>query len=282
MSDAKTIWVTGANGFIGSEIAERLGALGHNIVGTDLEVSVCDPERLEAFAEASNPDVIINCAGLPRAALNSLGNRVKAYETNALGAGNVAVVANSIGAKFVQISTDDVFPTRMAEPANEFDMPHPEKPYGKSKRAGESIVRNSAPDHIIIRSSWVYSRKGGILKDLLDAVESGQKFEARTDQYNCPTSIRTYVNFIARAIENDATGIFHITSQGCINRYDFSAKALEICGYDPGAWIIPTTDLVTAEKVQLESLMLEMFGAELPTWEEDLRAYLEEIGLAKE
>ncbi len=281
MSEAKTIWVTGASGFIGSEVVERLGKLGHNVVGTDLEVSVCDPERLEAFAEACNPEVIVNCAGLPRAALNSLGNRVKAYETNALGAGNVAVVANAIGAKLVHISTDDVFPTRMAEPANEFDTPHPEKPYGKSKRAGEAIVRNSAPNHIIIRSSWVYSRRGGILKNLLDTVEAGQKAEARTDQYNSPTSIRTYVNFIARAIDSSATGIFHITSLGCINRYEFAAKALEICGYDPGAWLIPTTDLVTAEKVQLESLMLEMFGANLPTWEEDLQGYLEEIGLAK-
>lgn len=276
----KRIWVTGANGFIGSEMVKRLGDLGYNVVGTDTEVSITDTERLDAFAKASHPNVIINCAGIPRYATD-LTTRIKAYETNALGAGNIAVTANSIGAKLVQISTDDVFPVRMHDPVNEFDNPHPELPYGKSKRAGETMVRDTANDSIIVRSSWVYSTKGGILGDILKAVEAGKKYEARTDQYSSPTSISTYVKFIAQAIEADATGVLHIASRGCASRYDFAVKALQLCGYDPVEYVRPATDLVTAEKIVLESLMLEMFGAELPTWEDDLEGYLAEVGLAK-
>lgn len=280
MSDMKTIWVTGAKGFVGSEIATRLADKGYNVIGTDIEVSICEPERLEAFAQASQPDVIINAAGIPRAAAG-LNNRIKAYETNTLGAGNIAVVANSINAKLVQISTDDVFPNRLHEPVNEFDNPHPEKPYGKSKRAGEMMIRDTMPNHLILRTTWLYSVNGGILKSMLDTLNKGEVVEARTDQYNCPTSITTYVDFMVKAIEANATGILHITGKGCISRYDFVHKALEIMGYDASNWVKPTTDLVTAEQVQLESLMLEMFGAELPNWEDDLRAYLTEVGLAK-
>ena len=161
-----TVWITGAKGFLGAELVKRLSAEGFRVVGTDAELSVGEPERLEAFANELRPDVIVNCAGIPRAA-TGLGNRIKAYEVNALGARNMALVASTVGAYFVQISTDDVYPTRNREPLNEFDSPHPDTPYGKSKRAGEMMVKDTMPDHLIVRSSWLYHVQGGRMKAVL-------------------------------------------------------------------------------------------------------------------
>ena len=62
---------------------------------------------------------------------------------------------------------------------------------------------------------------------------------------------------------------------------DFAAKILELAGYDPGTVLVPKTDPKTAENVVLESLMLEMFGAELPTWQDDVESYFKEVGMAK-
>ena len=181
----------------------------------------------------------------------------------------------------VQISTDDVFPVRMAEPANEFDTPHPETPYGKSKRAGEVMVRDTTPNHLIIRSSWVYSIDGGQVKDALDAAAAGKTLVARTDQLASPTSISTYVDFLIKAINRKATGVLHVTSRGMASRYEFLSHVLNTCGYDANTILVPESDLVTAEQVELESLMLEMFGAELPTWQDDVESYFKEVGLAK-
>ena len=255
MDYKETIWVTGCKGFLGREIVKRLEATYNcTVVGTDKELMVTDPERIDAFAQDLRPDVVINCAGISRA-VTGLSNRIHAYEVNALGARNVALAANNVGALMVQISTDDVFPVRMADPANEFDTPHPETPYGKSKRAGEVMVRDTTPNHLIIRSSWVYSIDGGQVKDALDAAAAGKTLVARTDQLASPTSISTYV--------------------------DFLSHVLNTCGYDANTILVPESDLVTAEQVELESLMLEMFGAELPTWQDDVESYLKEVGLAK-
>ena len=203
MDYKETIWVTGCKGFLGREIVKRLKATYNcTVVGTDKELMVTDPERI-AFAQDLRPDVVINCAGISRA-VTGLSNRIHAYEVNALGARNVALAANNIGALMVQISTDDVFPVRMAEPANEFDTPHPETPYGKSKRAGEVMVRDTTPNHLIIRSSWVYSIDGGQVKDALDAAAAGKTLVARTDQLASPTSISTYVDFLIKAINRKA------------------------------------------------------------------------------
>ena len=108
MSDNNIVWVTGDQGFVGSVISHRMTKAGFTVIGTDEELSVCEPERLEAFAEEVQPDIIINCAGIRRDA-TGLSNRVKAYEVNALGARNVALVANTVGATVVQVSSDDVY-----------------------------------------------------------------------------------------------------------------------------------------------------------------------------
>lgn len=281
MDYKETIWVTGCRGFLGREIVKRLEATYNcTVVGTDKELMVTDPDRIDAFVQELRPDVIINCAGISRS-VTGLSNRIHAYEVNALGARNVALAANNVGALMVQISTDDVFPVRMAEPANEFDTPHPETPYGKSKRAGEVMVRDTTPNHLIIRSSWVYSIDGGQVKDALDAAAAGKTIAARTDQIASPTSISTYVDFLIKAINRKATGVLHVTSRGMASRYEFLSKVLTTCGYDANAILVPEADLVTAEQVELESLMLEMFGAELPTWQDDVEAYFKEVGLAK-
>ncbi len=281
MDYKETIWVTGCKGFLGREIVKRLKATYNcTVVGTDKELMVTDPERIDAFAQDLRPDVVINCAGISRA-VTGLSNRIHAYEVNALGARNVALAANNVGALMVQISTDDVFPVRMAEPANEFDTPHPETPYGKSKRAGEVMVRDTTPNHLIIRSSWVYSIDGGQVKDALDAAAAGKTLVARTDQLASPTSISTYVDFLIKAINRKATGILHVTSRGMASRYEFLFHVLNTCGYDANTILVPESDLVTAEQVELESLMLEMFGAELPTWQDDVESYFKEVGMAK-
>lgn len=278
MSNRNIVWVTGAQGFVGGVICERFERAGYTVVGTDTELSVCEPERLEAFAEEVQPGVIVNCAGIRRDA-TTLSTRVKAYEVNALGARNIALAANTIGATIVQVSSDDVYSSKLDEPVNEFDSPHPNTPYGKSKRAGEMMVRNTTDDHIIIRSSWLYHAQSGRMKDILDAARAGEKYAARMDQFAAPTSVSTYVGFMIKAIEQHAKGTFHIVSQGRASRYEFAAKILEYAGFDPGAVLVPETDPKTAENVVLESLMLEMVGADLPTWEDDLRAYMAEEGL---
>ena len=143
------------------------------------------------------------------------------------------------------------------------------------------MVRDTMHEHIIVRSSWLYHASGGRMKEVLDAAAQGRKVEARLDQFAAPTSIATYADFLVKAIEHRAFGTFHITAKGRASRYDFAAKVLEYAGYEPGSVLVPTTDRKTSENVVLESLMLEMFGVDLPTWEDDLLSYMRSQGIAK-
>ena len=278
MGSKGTVWVTGAKGYMGTAISHGLEMSGYKVVGTDSELSLGEPERLEAFAIEVHPDVIVNCAGIKREA-TTLHNKALAYEVNALGARNVALVANAIGALMVQVSTDNVYSSHQAEPVNEFDMPHPDTPYGKSKRAGEFMVRDTTPDHLIIRSSWVYEANHGKLKEILDAAKRGAKCEARTDHFTAPASIALYMKYLLKMLDKGARGTYHIAPTGKTSRYDLAVRFLRNAGFDPSAILVPANDPQTAEDIVLESLMLEMAGAHLPTWEEDLHHYMDRAGL---
>ena len=119
MDYKETIWVTGCKGFLGREIVKRLKATYNcTVVGTDKELMVTDPERIDAFAQDLRPDVVINCAGISRA-VTGLSNRIHAYEVNALGARNVALAANNVGALMVQnLPTNSTRPTPKRLTAN--------------------------------------------------------------------------------------------------------------------------------------------------------------------
>ena len=54
----------------------------------------------------------------------------------------MCIVARKIGAKVVQISTDDVFDGKSDTPYNEFDVAKPKTVYGCSKKQEKTMLKN--------------------------------------------------------------------------------------------------------------------------------------------
>ena len=135
------IWVSGASGQVGTAITDVADPLAFELLNTDVEeLDITEIDEVLNFAELNRPDVIINCAGITDVALCEK-NPELAYKVNALGARNLSIAARKIGAKLVQISTDDVFDGQSSEPYCEFDDTNPKTVYGRSKRAGENYVK---------------------------------------------------------------------------------------------------------------------------------------------
>lgn len=274
MGSKKTLWITGAQGFVGAELCRYFRTWGYNVIGTDQEVSVCRVDELVSFASRVKPQVIINCAGIRRDEAD-LCNRIKAYDVNALGARNLAVVASQCNALLVQVSSDDVYATTLAHGVDELDTPHPDTPYGKSKRAGETMVRTITDNHIIIRSSWLYSASGRTLKDILQAAVAGETLGLRTDHIAAPMSFLTYACTLRNMIEHRWRGTYHVATSGSVSRYGFAACVLKFAGFDPACVLKPLSDATTAQYLVLKSVRLREQGLELPSWNDDLKAYLQ-------
>ena len=117
----------------GLDVLDLLEGVEYQLLPTDIEeVDITKIDEVTQFVHVNRPDVVINCAGLTD--VQECENNVdEAYRVNAIGVRNVALAANEVNAKVIQISTDDVFDKESRVPYNEFDNVHPRTIYGKSK-----------------------------------------------------------------------------------------------------------------------------------------------------
>ena len=136
----KNVWIVGASGHVGTALTELLDCMKYKMFFTDsTEVDVTNRQLVHLYITRIRPDVIINCAGITNME-ECEKNPELAYAVNAIGARNLAVEAQAIEAKLIQLSTDDVFDGKLDRAYNEFDTPNPQTVYGKSKYAGEKFI----------------------------------------------------------------------------------------------------------------------------------------------
>ena len=148
--------IIGANGQLGSDLVKAFGEEAIPLTHKDLDVT--DFESLKLLKELK-PDVIINTAAYVRVDDAELYPE-RAFQVNAVGALNVARIANEINAINIYISTDYVFDGTKGKPYTEEDAPNPISVYGLSKYAGEIFTRNYSPKHYVIRVASLYGKAG--------------------------------------------------------------------------------------------------------------------------
>ena len=125
------VWIVGSNGQLGTAINDVIDPLEMEVFNTDKEeLDITKTDEVLSFGEINRPDVIINCSGVTDVDLCEREPEL-AYRVNALGARNLSIVARKVGAKMVQLSTDDVFDGLSKTPYSEFDDTNPKTVYGR-------------------------------------------------------------------------------------------------------------------------------------------------------
>lgn len=277
----KKIWITGAEGHIGTALLDLLEGVEYQLLPTDIkEVDITKIDEVTQFVHVNRPDVVINCAGMTD--VQECENNVdEAYRVNAIGVRNVALAANEVNAKVIQISTDDVFDKESRIPYNEFDNVHPRTIYGKSKEAGEKILTQLLNRFVIIRSSWIYGIGRDFVDEVLRNVGQGKKMEVPNNQYAAPTSAKELAKVIRYFIDNEEYGLYHVVCPGSCSRYEFARTILEYSGKAGELDLYPVVieDSARPTYSVLDNMMLRLTGIEEPKdWKVALKEYLDETG----
>lgn len=212
------IVIIGANGQLGSDCC-RLLADGNEITGCDIpEIDITNQSSIDHYLRDRKPQVIVNCAAYT--AVDRCEQELElSWQVNAEGPKYLAKAADRLGARLVHISTDYVFDGDKPAPSAylESDPPNPLSQYGRSKLAGEYAVAEFAPNHVIMRTAWLYSANGGnFLKTMLRLAigDPGRNLKVVDDQYGSLTWSLTLAEQIRELLESDITGIVHATSEG--------------------------------------------------------------------
>src|SRR5499427_10143813 len=157
---AQRIFIAGERGQVAQALGRAYKLRSDNVVMVGRSnISVTNESHLLSAAVAFNPDLVINAAGYT-AVDKAEDNKEAAFAVNRDGAGFVAAAAKAAGVPVIHLSTDYVFDGSKQAPYRETDPTNPLNVYGESKLAGEIAVASCANEHIILRTSWVYSPIG--------------------------------------------------------------------------------------------------------------------------
>jgi dTDP-4-dehydrorhamnose reductase len=141
---------------------------------------------------------------------------------------NIACACKDSGAKIVHYSTDYVFDGTKGEPYLEDDPCRPINTYGASKRKGEEWLIETAENHVLIRTAWLYGRQGkNFVKAILAKAKDEGILRVVDDQVGSPTFSLDLAQATKLLVERDCRGIYHVTNRGVCSWYQFAQRILE-------------------------------------------------------
>ena len=231
MTDLKAplnILISGKTGQVAVELQKHLAGLGNLIVlGRDV-LDLSQPEQIRAQVRAHKPDLIIIAAA--HTAVDQAESEPElAFAINAIAPGVFAEEAAALGIPLIHYSTDYVFDGSKPAPYIEDDATNPLGVYGKSKLAGELAIAASGAQHLILRTSWVYSTHGkNFLLTMQRLLQERPELRVVADQIGAPTWAGTIARSTRALIERwqtgdaGAWGTYHLTASGETSWFGFT------------------------------------------------------------
>ncbi len=277
--------VTGQHGQVVQSLLERgrdddrfnVVALGR----PELDLSV--PDSIEAALKNARPDVIVSAAAYT-AVDQAEAEEEAATVINGVAAGKIATIAAELNVPVIHLSTDYVFDGSKRAAYVETDPVAPLGAYGRSKLAGEIAIAEAAPNHVILRTAWVYSPFGkNFLKTMLRLAEGRDSINVVDDQVGNPTSaldiadgiLRIAINLVA-SDHPRLRGIFHMTGSGWASWADFATEIFQVSAVQGGPFAevgrIPSSAYPVPARRPANSCLdcrklLENHDVVLPDWQ---------------
>lgn len=217
--------ITGANGQLGKQLFEELNSEEYDIYPFDKKLlDVTNISRIQQVVQEIKPHIIIHCAAYTKVD-HAEKEQDLAYRINAIGARNVAVASQLVGAKLVYISTDYVFQGARPEGYDEFHSPAPINIYGASKYAGEQFVKELHNKYFIVRTSWLYGKYGNnFVKTMMRLGKERDEISVVADQVGSPTYVADLNIVINKLIHTSLYGTYHVSNRGSCSWFEFAQK----------------------------------------------------------
>jgi dTDP-4-dehydrorhamnose reductase len=239
------ILLIGASGQLGTDLRRTLPAAAL-VPLTRADLDITDRDAVERALAGPPPGWVINTAAYHRVDDIETKDARLAFAVNEVAVGHLARVCALRGARLLHLSTDYVFGGGPPGPYAEDAPPAPLSVYGRSKLAGERLVRAASPTHVVVRSSGLYGvagsagKGGNFVETMLRLARESKDIRVVDDQVLAPTYTADLAEAIARLIAaGPPGGIYHLTNAGACSWFEFARRVFELCRLAPD--LAPTT-----------------------------------------
>ena len=246
----KTILITGANGFLGQKLVEKLiDKSQYHIVATSksenrnfiregytyIPCDFTEMDALQALLDEVQPDQIIHTAAM---------SSVEACEKDPTLCEKVNIeTVYQLGQycarhdkHLIHLSTDFVFDGKEG-PYKESDTTAPCNAYGESKVRSETRLASTGCRAAILRTILVYGINGDPKRSNLvlwakAQLENSNRINVVRDQWRMPTFVDDLADACILALEKEATGIYHISGDEMMTILDIVYQVADFWNLD--------------------------------------------------
>ena len=244
------VLVTGANGFLGYYLIQRLLEKDLDVIATGkgacrlpftnhrrfvyAEMDFTDPYSVHDVFHKYRPGIVIHGGAITKPDECEL-NQWQAYLVNVEGTVTVLLNAAENKSYFIFLSTDFIFDGEKGM-YKEMDTPNPVNYYGRTKLEAEDVVKEYEYDWAIVRTVLVYGKpilsRSNILTVVKEKLEKGESYNVLDDQVRTPTYVEDLAAGIIQIMEKRAKGVFHLSGKDVMTPYQMACKTADYLGLD--------------------------------------------------
>ncbi len=274
--------VTGSSGQLAKAFIEKFVELDVDFIAPgEQELDITNKEKISNVFSQYNPDVVINCAAYNNVELAEQDN-TKAFLINKTAVTNLVEETKKYKAKLVHFSSDYVFDGKKKDFYIETDETNPLNEYGKSKLAGEKEALKYDKS-LVCRLSWVtgYGQQNFIYK-LSGWLKNNKTVSVSEDEISVPTFTFDIVNVIIKALDENLSGLYHLTNSGKASRYEVAKEFVKLNNFNNEIVPVPMASFNSKVQRPLFTAMSNKkiskeLNINIPDWKTSLKKLLSNI-----
>ena len=278
---SKKILISGSQGQLAKEFIAAFKTKGTPCAAPEENIfDITSEKSVRMVIERERPSVLINCAAYNQVDLAEENEEI-ALKVNTEAVRIMAKVCKENNVFFVHFSSDYVFDGEKGSLYIEEDRPHPLNTYGESKWKGEEAVKKEAPDHLILRLSWVFGLgQMNFLYKLSEWAASKTQLKITDDEISVPTYTEDVVKITLAALEKNLKGLYHAPNSGFCSRYDWAKYYFAKLGKNMELIPASMAEFKTKARRPHNAAMsnkkiAQALGMNIPTWQSAVDRYIQ-------
>ncbi|NTW14999.1 MAG: dTDP-4-dehydrorhamnose reductase [Candidatus Moranbacteria bacterium] len=240
----KKVLILGSKGMLGQELVRVFAEGGYAVTGWDFgDIDVTDATAARERILMLSPDVILNAVAYNAVDLceSDDAEAKRARRLNAEVPGELAAIANGLGAIFVHYSTDYVFDGEQETGGYAEDAePNPLSVYGRSKLGGERSVAEVGGKSYVIRLSKLFGKpaisaggKESFFAKMATVAHEKGTVSAVDDENGCFTYAPDLADATLSLVSDEAPlGTYHLVNEGAATWYGALRTYFDVAGID--------------------------------------------------
>ncbi len=270
----KKVLIVGSNGMLGQRVVDQFKNLEEfelylsSFEETSFhenqnysQIDISDKKSVKKLLLNFDPDYIINLAAYTNVD-KSESEKELCWNVNVNATEYLAKYCVPTNSHLIQISSDYVFDGKSG-PYSELDLPNPISYYGRSKLAGENVIKRFNIRNTVIRTNVLFGNakfgRPDFVKWVVNSLREKKQIKIVTDQINNPTFLDDIAGAIKTIVKKDETGLYNIGGAELLDRFEFTRRIAEHFNLDFNLVIpITTEELKQPAKRPLKSGLINL------------------------